>query len=218
MGSMELPIGLAVIAAILFGAAGINLLTKQIATISGVLFTTCFYAVFAISEHASQKRNPNHQHIDEFQLLPSHDISDDDLGIRPGSTLVAVRDYNTLHHLDRALDQAPADRDVVVMTARLLTGPESNASLLDPGELFTDYEQLLFTRVVAVAERHGRTIKLLIVPSVNVFDAIVQTAARLGSTTVVLGDSRSISAGEQARLLRDAKARLDKRGDISNES
>jgi amino acid transporter len=211
-GTVELPIGLGLIALVLFGAAGINLLTKQVATVSGLLFTGCFYAVFAIFERASQKRNPNHQHhFDEFQVVPSDDISDADLGIRAGSTLVAVRDYNTLHHLDRALDDTPPERDVVVMTVRLLAGPESDATRLDPSELFTDYEQLLFTRVVALAERHGRTVKLLIVPSINVFDGIVKTAARLGSTTIVLGESHSISADEQGRFLREATARLDSR-------
>src|SRR3954471_19515405 len=36
LGGVEVPIGLAVIAAILFSIAGINLLTKQVATVSGV--------------------------------------------------------------------------------------------------------------------------------------------------------------------------------------
>jgi len=36
------------------------------------------------------------------------------------------------------------------------------------------------TKVVAVAERQGRPVKLLVVPSSNVFDAIAQTAVRLG--------------------------------------
>jgi amino acid transporter len=211
VGRVELPIGLALVAAALFGAAGINLLTKQTATISGLLFTGCFYAVFAVSERASHKRNLAHAHTDQFQALSADDISPADLGIAQGSTLVPIRDYNTMRHLDRALDETPPDRDVVVMTARVLAGPEANGTLLEPGELFTDYEQLLFTRVVALAERHGRTVKLLIVPSINVFDAIAQTAARLGSAQIVMGESHRMSSAQQARLLREARRRLDTR-------
>ena len=211
VGSVELPIGLAFIAAALFAAAGINLLTKQVATLSGLLFTGCFYVVFALSERANHKRHPHHQHVDEFQLLPASDVSAGELGVRAGNTLVPVRDYNTLRHLDRALDDTPSDRDVVVMTARLLKGTESNAARLEPGELFTDYEQLLFTKVVGVAERHGRSVTLLIVPSVNVFDAIAQTAARLGSTSIVMGESNRMTSGEQARRLHKATHGIDTR-------
>lgn len=39
LGGNELPIGLGAIAALLFSIAGINLITKQVATVSGVLFT-----------------------------------------------------------------------------------------------------------------------------------------------------------------------------------
>ena len=56
-------------------------------------------------------------------------------------------------------------RDVVVMTIRLLTGPDAGVSDIEKEELFTDYEQILFTRVVSVAERHGRAVKLLVVPA-----------------------------------------------------
>jgi len=97
------------------------------------------------------------------------------------------------------------------MTARLLKGTESNAARLEPGELFTDYEQLLFTKVVGVAERHGRSVTLLIVPSVNVFDAIAQTAARLGSTSIVMGESNRMTSGEQARRLHRATHGIDTR-------
>jgi len=71
-------------------------------------------------------------------------------------------------------------------------------------ELFTDYEQLLFTRVVAVAERHGRTVKLLVVPSTNVFDAVAQTAVRLHASEIVVGESAKMTAVDQAQYLGEA--------------
>ena len=87
------------------------------------------------------------------------------------------------------------------MTIRLLTGPDAGVSDIEHEELFTDYEQLLFTRVVAVAERHGRAVKLLVVPATNVFDAIVRTAVQLQASEIVLGGSAKMTADAQA--LRD---------------
>ena len=78
--------------------------------------------------------------------------------------LVPVRDYNTLTHLDRAVtDTDTEQRDVIVMTIRLLAGPDAGVSDIEKEELFTDYEQILFTKVVSIAERHGRAVKLLVV-------------------------------------------------------
>ena len=71
-------------------------------------------------------------------------------------------------------------------------------------ELFTDYEQVLFTRVVALAERHGRSVRLLIVPAADIFDAVVQTAVRLQSSEIAFGESAKMSTREQARLMGEA--------------
>ena len=46
--------------------------------------------------------------------------------------------------------------------------------------------------------------RLLIVPGVNVFDAVVETALRLGSAEIHVGESETLSADDQARLLGEA--------------
>src|SRR5881275_947776 len=46
----EIPVGLALITTVLFLLAGINLLTKTTATISGVAFTIIFFTAFSLSE------------------------------------------------------------------------------------------------------------------------------------------------------------------------
>ena len=53
---------------------------------------------------------------------------------------------------------------------------------LAENQLFTDYEQELFTRVVTMAEKEGKKVDLLVVPAVDPFDAMVQTASRLGAS------------------------------------
>ena len=207
VGGRELPIGLGLITLVLFGAAVVNLFTKQTATISGVAFTLLFYAVFVTSERATARRKKaaHGQHTDQFQLMREAEVGLDELHARPGCVLVPVRDYNTLVHLDFVVRETDTDaRDIVVLTIRLMKGPDAGTTDIEGGELFTDYEQLLFTRVVAVAEKHGRTVKLLVVPSTNVFDAVTQTAVRLKAGEIVVGESAKMSAAEQAHYLGDA--------------
>ena len=213
IGKLELPIGLALVTVALFAIAVINLFTKQLATIWGLSFTAILYVVFIISEHQNNKRRAakHAEHgLDQFQLLPAEDLGLQEVAARPGSILVPVRDYNTLAHLNWALGSVDTERhDVVAMTVRLLQGPDSGFRDFEKGEIFSDYEQLLFTKVVAVAERQGRPVKLLVVPSSNVFDAIAQTAVRLSCNEIVLGDSAKFGASDQARLLGEAWERVD---------
>src|SRR5439155_1911130 len=44
--SNEIPLGLGIITVLLFSVAGINLITKEVATISGVAFTLVFFLLF----------------------------------------------------------------------------------------------------------------------------------------------------------------------------
>ena len=79
---------------------------------------------------------------------------------------------------------------------------------MEASEVFDQYEQELFTSVVAVAEKEGKPVSLLVVPATNVFEAIVVTAQRLDSSKIVCGVSNKLTADEQARLTGDAWERL----------
>ncbi len=209
---IEFPVGLALITTLLFAFAIINLFTKQLATIWGLAFTAVVYVVFIVSERQNRRRAVHGQDtgLDQFQLLAASDLGLEEVAARPGSVLVPVRDYNTLAHLNWALTHADIERhDVVAMTVRLLQGPDSGFRDFHRSEIFSDYEQLLFTKVVAIAERQGRPVKLLVVPSSNVFDAVAQTAVRLSSSQIVLGDSAKFSAADQARLLGQSWERVE---------
>src|SRR5205807_9390102 len=113
--------------------SGINLLTKQVATISGAAFTLVFFSLFLVSERISERRRDQaHVEVDQFQLQLQEDVSAQILEVRPRNILCTVRDYNNLAHVQRVLERTDTNRqDVVVMTARLLQGPSMGHSDLD---------------------------------------------------------------------------------------
>ena len=210
IGRIEIPIGLVTISLILVAIALTNLLTKQVATISGILFTASFFVTFTISERINQrKQDLTISKLDQFQLQHNETIDLQAVGARPGNVLVGVRDYNTLVHLERVLETTNTDeQDIVVLTTRLLAGPGGGEREVPDETLFTEYEQRLFTRVVALAEKHGKPVELVIVPATNVFDAVAQTAMRLDSAVLVAGLSAKMTAQDQARELGRAWERL----------
>jgi amino acid transporter len=216
IGRIDLPVGLAVITLVLFFVALVNLFTKQVATISGITFTLVLYGLFVFSERRTSRRSAaGGAHLDQFQILTAGDESLAEISAKPGNVLVPVRDYTTLRHLTWALDNADTShRDVVVVTVRLLAGPDTGFRNLSEERVFTDYEQLLFTKVVAVAERLGKPVKLLVIPSTNVFDAVARTAVRLRSSEVVVGESATASAVDQARRLGEAWDRVAGNADL----
>jgi magnesium transporter len=142
-----------------------------------------------------------------LDLLPAAELSLNQIDARVGNVLVPVRNPHSLMHLSAAL-QAARDRDVVVMTVRLVGVDVAEDAATDAAP--TTAEQRLLSEVIAVAERQGRPVRLLIVPAHNVFDAIVSTILRLRSSDIHVGESSTLSADEQARLLGDAWERAEK--------
>jgi amino acid transporter len=210
----EIPIGLGIIAVILFSIAGINLITKQVATVSGVAFTLVFFIMFVVSEHVNERRRGVDAHVemDQFRLQPQDVISSETVEVRPGNSLCVVRDYNTLDHVKKALEIThTGKRDLVVMTVQVMKGPDAGYQDISENQLFTRYEQLLFSRVTAVAEKAGKHVDLLVVAGTNVYDAIAQTAAHLDSADIWAGRSSVMTPDEQARRIGEAWERVPRR-------
>ena len=57
---------------------------------------------------------------------------------------------------------------------------------------------------MAIAERHGRGVKLLVLPATNIFDAVAQTAVLLSASEIVVGQSENLTADQQAHQMGDA--------------
>jgi hypothetical protein len=209
LGGRELPVGLAVTTLTLFLVAIANLFSKRIATIYGISFTIVLYTLFLISERINAgKKKEQRSDLEKFNLDHQAEIGGDTLRARPGCVLVAVRDYHRLWHLERVLEKTNLRRqDIVVMTVRQVSTGAGEYDLRDD-QLFADYEQELFSHVVSSAEKQGKTVELLVVPAVDPYDAMVQTAARLETARLVTGVSSRMASEELARNIGLAWERL----------
>ena len=202
IANIEIPIGLGMTTALLGITAIVNLFSKKFATIYGVLFTIALFLVFTISERINHRKRQARGHaLEEFNLQLQPEIAQTSLRARPGSLLVAVRDVNNLTHLLSVLQKTNMRRhDIVVMTVRQISTGAGEYQLAE-NQLFSDYERQLFTKVVEMAEKEGKTVELLVVPSSDPFQAIVQTAAKLQANRVVTGSSLRMDSAELARRI-----------------
>jgi amino acid transporter len=202
IGGKEIPVGLVVTTLILFLVAIANLFSKRIATIYGVSFTVVLFVIFTISERINLRKLANKKAgLEEFNLDMRADINPATVHARPGCVLVAVRDYSHMAHLHNVLEKTNLRRhDIVVMTVRPVSTGAAEYELSNQ-QLFSDYERELLSRVVTMAEKEGKTVDLIVVPGVDPFDAMVQTAAKLKASRLVTGVSPRMDSNELARRI-----------------
>jgi magnesium transporter len=157
--------------------------------------------VLSFTAAAAKSPLPAIEEPNAFDFLPAPDLSPDQIEARPGNVLVPVRNPHAIGHVVAAL-RAAEDRDVIVMTVRLLGVDVHEDAASDAAP--TPGERRLFSEIVAAAERHGRPVRLLVVPAHDVFDGVVSTILRLRSSDVYVGESSTLSADDQAHLLGEA--------------
>ena len=200
---IEVPIGLSATVMFLFLVAMANLFSKKIATQLGVGFTLVLLTLFILSEYINHRKrqSDDKKGMEEFNLDHQAQISTANLHARPGCILVAVRGNTQMDHLRRVLEKTNMRRhDIVVMTVRPVMTGAGEYELRDE-QLFSDYEQDLFSRVVQIAEKEGKPVELLVVPGVDPFDAMVQTAENLRASRLVTGVSERMTSEELARRI-----------------
>lgn len=209
IGGVQIPIGLIAITTTLFLIAVVNLFTKPVATMAGGVFSVLLYIVFTISEHRAKKTGAAHVEMDQFNLESEGELTPAAVGARAGNILVPVSNQFNLYHLGNVLDRVkPGRRDVVVMHIRLLRRSASGENELDADQLFGSIEQQLFSKALSMAEKRGKSIRLAVVASNDILDAVLRSATSLQSSTIVLGRSSRESTEEQAREFGDAWEKL----------
>ena len=195
----EIPVGLILITITLFALALINVVTKEVATISGVTFTILFFIVFEFSEKYNRLHTAAHsQELEKFNLNTNEDLSAEAAHVRPGNVIVAVRNPSRMEHLQRMLEKTDTRRiDIVVLSVRQVTQAGSGEHPLDASQIFSVDETAVFTKVVNLAEKAGKHVELMVVPGSDPYAAIVATAQRLQSSRIVMGLSPKLSPAEQ---------------------
>ncbi|MBC8043181.1 MAG: APC family permease [Rhizobacter sp.] len=202
IGKVEFPVGIALIFIVLLAVAIVNLFTKSIATVAGILFTLFFMILFNVSERLNArqkeqaKKNPRGaisledlEKLEKFNQESGLKITPESIGSEKKSrVLVAVKDPKNLEHFDKAIDTIDTDKtDIIVMTVRVLEDEQP----FNPE--MTRQERELFTEIVNIAEDVGKPVIPLLVPSYNAFFSIVNSAKELGVTDVYLGESERFS-------------------------
>jgi amino acid transporter len=194
---VEVPIGLSIIFLILLCTAVVNLFTKEVATISGGAFTLVFLCTFIATEHYHERKRlgRQHEHLEQFNQQAAESITPAGLGLtKPYRMLVAIRSPQNLYMLDKTLlETDPTTTDVVVMTAKLT--PPGDSSMGQPG--VDEYDRHLLTAVVQHAEKRGKQVKPLIVPTNNPLYAVIRTARDLSVQELTMGASNKYTADEQ---------------------
>ena len=200
IGKTEVPVGLICVFLVLLTTAIVNLFTKSVATVSGIVFAAAFFIIFTISERQNLRKHAitARQMKDHFQLEHQETISRESVQIRPGGIMVTMRDPSNPFALKWTLSRTSADdQDVVVISVRMMGvgGPEY---LSAEEQSFSEHEQMVFTKAVSVAESFGKKVSLLVVPAGDVFAALVQGANSLEVESVVSSVSSKMTAEDQA--------------------
>jgi amino acid transporter len=209
---VQIPVGLSLITLALFLIAVVNLFTKPVATMAGGTFSILLFIVFTISERRAHRGGAAHMEMDQFNLELESELTPEAVGARAGNILVPVSNHFNLYHLGNVLDRIkPGRRDVVVLHVRLLRRSASGENELDADQLFGSIEQHLFSQALSMAEKRGKSIRLAVVASNDLWEGILRAGASLQSSTIVIGRSAKDNTEEQARQIGDAWEKL---GDI----
>ena len=201
IGETQWPVGLSFIFAVLLAVGGVNLLTKRVATISGLIFTAFFFILFYISERINRKAGGHlaQDHREKLNLRHAPDLSTA-IGaiVKPNRVLVALADPNRLAHLSKALETLDSETtDLVAMHSKVERGLGFEGEMTAMGP----EEELLFTRVITLAEKSGKTVIPLLVVSKDPAYAVSQAAQAVGAQEVVIGISGRVSLEVQLERL-----------------
>ena len=106
----------------LTSAAIVNLFTKSVATVSGLIFSGFLFTVFTVSEKINRRKSAHteQQLKEHFHLLQQETVERDQLGVRPQKCAGRYPRSANLYYLRKVLQRTDTTKqDIVVMTSRL---------------------------------------------------------------------------------------------------
>ncbi len=199
IGKIHIPFGLILIFLVLIFTGMTNLFTKPIATVSGMAFAVAFFVIFTVSETFNKRKIMREKnlteeefHNDENMRILEHFNLEDESAITPeliGSELpdrvmVAVRDPSNLNHLKKIIEETDTEKtDLVVMIARVFRDKQN----IEVSNDLEEDERHLFSEVVNTAEKIGKPVLPIVVPTNNAFFSIMNVAHSLSVREVVIG-------------------------------
>ncbi len=197
---VDLPVGLSLIFLVLFFLASANLVTKQVATVSGSIFTLVFFIIFVVSERINERKHKKKAvpeiaghigHVDRVNLNQMELLTPEACRCnKPKRIVVAIRGPRVLIHLEKILHEIdPDDTDVIVLTSKVAKGYQLEGDVSQP----LPEEEELFTHIIAIAEKVGRSVTLLSVPTNDPYYIMARTAYDLKAQELVLGKSEKFS-------------------------
>ncbi|MCX5784666.1 MAG: APC family permease [Elusimicrobia bacterium] len=199
--NVYVPIGLTAVLLVLLAATGMNMLTKKIATIGGVLFTVTFFTIFHISEKLNQKKAqlyaPDEDAEEKLNMRCEADINTIIPELKkPRCVLIPARNPNNLLHLKTVLETVDdATTDIIVLSAKIARGIATGQ------ETMGEDDKELFRAVVLMAEKYGKTVKPFFMFSNDPFYSIAHIAQAAGVDEIVMGVSGSFGAETQLEKL-----------------
>ena len=220
LGRRKAPVGLALIFLVLLAAALANLLTKTVATVSGVAFTAIFLTAFAATERYRKRHmiedggERTYKHHEQFQGESPERLTPETLNLqRPNRKLVVVNSLDDLKMLETCLVETDPDTtEIVVLAAHppaaagVYGDPEQTEIVIVSGRTPSDPHPLLgledanlMTAVVNRAELVGKPLKPAIILTDEPQTAVVRAAQSLRVQELIFGHSGT----EAARLQLD---------------
>jgi len=196
--NLSIPVGSSLIFLFFFSVAAVNLITKKVATISGIAFTVFLYTVFYISERLNAKRANlmfEEGHREELNATPVATLAQAVSGLtHEKRVVIGVKDPDNLYHLEEFLKNVnDENHDILVVYAK--PSPDTmfgKISLTAPKD-----ETEIFSNVILIAEKYGPPITPLIVESNDPYYAISQVAKAADADRIILGVSGTYGAQDQ---------------------
>ncbi|MDR0953457.1 MAG: APC family permease [Elusimicrobiota bacterium] len=197
-----IPVGGLFVVIMVIVLAAVNLITKKVATISGVSFTVLVFLGFHISQIINAKKANDmfeEGHREKINKISVENLDTALQGLEGQKRiLVPVRNPDNLYHLDAVLkDLSDEETNVIVLYAK----PIDNWRVGKISGLKSIDEEELFTKVILVAEKYGHPVYPLLINSNEPFYAISQVAVAAKVQEIVMGVSGSYGANDQLERL-----------------